>query len=181
MTNYQQILNTKEAEAWFEKHPDGVLSNSIGFKQNIVAWTCQYPPYTVEKTGNTITLDGTVYKEGDVIPRFGLLPHGIILEIAKKDIDPRGHDVKFLHIPDEVADKPAPKEPKTLTVEEAMDVDSFYWLNPFELKPSEVTMPRCIGAKKTAMIKACRAHVADGHKLYATREDAELGEELGWS
>ena len=178
MTNYPIILTTKEeAEAWFEKHPDGVVVDATGDEIKIkeIPFT-NHEPFTVEKTGNTITINGTVFKEGDDCRRTPTCLKGCIVEVIES---PSGdyYDLKILHIPDEVADKPEPKEPKTLTLEELTN-QSIIWL----INPLTKVIHKYLGCYPTfETFYALKAHVADGHKLYATPEDAELGKELGMS
>lgn len=173
MTNYRQRLNTKEeAEAWFEKHPNGVLRNCQGVVCAKYKFNGFASPYTVEKTGNTITRNGVVYTEGDIADDWLKPFAGCVVEIVKgRSV---AYNLKILHIPDEVADKPAPKEPKTLTLEEVIESD--VWI----IHPLTKEL-MCIYPKPVNHYYALKAHVADGHNLYPTCEDAELGKARGMS
>lgn len=141
-----------------------------------------YAPYTVVEE-KTITINGKACKEGDMLhsvlpegaPIGHYVPDGIILKVWKED-GVFFHQI--FHIPDEPADKP--EEPKTLTFDSVGKVDVWY------IEP----LTGSINYETPDMLKVCfnlrdyyalKAHVADGHKLYASKKDAERAKALGWS
>lgn len=66
-------------------------------------------------------------------------------------------------------------EPKTLTMAEFDKVNNAWYLHPISGRPIH------IGGVLIESYYALKAHVNAGHKLYASREDAKLALELGWS
>lgn len=132
------------------------------------------PPYTViPEADRTMTINGKQYREGDKY-------YGDIKNLYGCDIRTFKYQTgyRIIHIPDELADKPQ-KEPKTLTLEEVTlaELGELHYINPISLEIYDVV------GKFVRDIKAYdhfKAHVDNGGKLYATREDAELGKVRGW-
>lgn len=127
-------------------------------------------PYTVVEE-KTITINGKQYREGDIIDGTYTAQHELKrCHVEIVDVYCHSLDLKILHIPDELADKP--KEPKTLTWEEFEKENDGWYLHPISGRPMHV------GGVLIATYYALKAHLDNGGKLYATREDAQLGGEF---
>lgn len=182
MTNYRQQLHTAdEALAYAEAHLDAELIDHKGTKikpSHILSYppdmVVKYAPYTVIKTGNTITIDGVTYREGDALPLGSMVPEGLTITVTKGNY--LWHDAvcRILHIPDDVADKPEPKEPRTLTWDEFKEVKQCYVIDP--LYETFRYVNGCTFDEAIVL----KFHYDNGGKLYPTEQDAELGKARGW-
>lgn len=173
MSNYPIILRTaEEARAWAKAHPDGELISCLGYILRRECLEGNNAPYTVLKTGNTITIHGRVYREGDGANINPEQCKGCVVEVL--DHYAHNYDLKILYIPDEVADKPAPKEPKTLTLDEAyIGLQTVYVLDEVEggVKPLKLEL--------TKDYLDAQLIVQNGGYLYLTEQDAVLGKSKG--
>ena len=191
-----KTFNTaKEAEAWLRANPMREVFDSYDYKnrfndsegyieflnkltnewcKDIQGIVQKNAPYTViPQADKTITIDGKQYREGDVIDGTYTAQHELKkCHVEIVDVYCHSLDLKILHIPDELADKP---EPKTLTLEELTGDSKVCLIHPITGDLSE---------RRTSSFGGydiIHNHASRGHKLYASRDDAERGKALGWS
>jgi hypothetical protein len=182
MTNYRQQLTTAdEALAYAKAHPDCVLHDKQGntvrlddLLKNEDIFIEAYAPYTVIKTGNTITIGKHTYSEGDYIYTVDLAGYRLPSGLTFEGLNSTGV-LKLLHIPDEVADKPAPKKPKTITLENFMDGVDAWFINGANKVPCRLNPLSIIDSYAAYGLNG------QGKDLYPTPEDAQLAIELGLS
>lgn len=178
----------KEAEAWLRANPmRGVKGKKYKYRFNdsrdyIEVFYCRewtkadafdlQAPYTVIPD-KTITINGKQYREGDIANINASECKGCTVKVL--DHYAHNYDLEFIHIPDELADKP--QEPKTLTFEEAQSVDEIWVIRPYD---GYIFNWLCQGEWGFTDYYTLKAHVDNGGHLYASEADAELGKARGW-